>query len=144
MHRFEYRIGFQRLHSLEQWDTASKIEGVKTTYDVETQLKKLPNEQCRLQYNVYACLICSDGNVVKISKHPIGILTHTSIQGLHHDLINYVSAHTRPIFDREAFGSWDYLVINSDELTQEIIDYQLKELDKEKRTEDEENGNGLL
>lgn len=124
-HQFQYRIGKYPLHSQEQYDA---VPGVTVT-DVIKYLENV--EPVRWRYDIYATIINEAGEVVKISKHPCMILSQSSPEQIIAQLKLLLQASDLSIFNRDNFSCWDYLVINSEDLTEEIIQDAIVELDKE-------------
>lgn len=124
-HQFQYRIGKYPLHSQEQYDA---VPG-DTVTDVIKYLENV--EPVRWKYDIYATIINEAGEVVKISKHSCMILSQSSPEQIIAQLKLLLQASDLPIFNRGNFGCWDYLAINSEDLTEEIIQDAIVELDKE-------------
>lgn len=129
-HYFEYRIGRNAVYSKEQWDNAGG-ENISDTLRLLKQVE--PNDWC---YAVYACILREQasgvGVVVKCSKHPAQPMSHLSIEKMKDELTLLGRASIFPVFDRDDFGAWDYLVINSDDLDQNIIDHAIQDLNEAK------------
>lgn len=122
VHRFEYRIGRFAHYTQEQWEAAPGA----TTAQVERNLRNTP--PASWFHDVYAVIVDKDGIVVKCSKHPCPVIGQAALEAMQKEIALYARANELPVFDRDQFGVWDYLVTNSEDLNPEIIQEELKSL----------------
>lgn len=122
-YRFEYRIGRSAWYSEEQWNNTPG----RTTAEVGRNLYK--TEPAGWLYNVYAAIVDDDGKVVKISKHPAELIQHESLEAMQKEIALHAQAANLPVFNRDDFNSWDYFIINSDDISEGIVRQAIEELD---------------
>lgn len=58
-------------------------------------------------YNVYACIVL-DGEVKYISKYPVSVREFDSMEKMKEEIALYSNAVNMPVFDRNAFGVYQY------------------------------------
>lgn len=139
-YQFQYRVGYTCCYSKQQWDqTEQELEQEQgksfSTNEWFKRIRLLPPDH--YQYEVYGVIVETETDrVVKITKHSCGIMVHTSEEEMRKDIELYAASLSHPYFARDNFGCVDYLVINSDELTPDIIRGAIQELVEEKK----ENG----